>query len=238
MNSFIDEDLGNVLIKKHGRAKKVLARRMHSHVQLTVPSKMPKSEILSIFEKLKPKILALPVQKIIKIGEHSDLKSLTFSLSITRNPISETKISMSLNKEILKINVPPHFNINDDNIQLIIKDMLIHALRHEAKRILPARIEAYAKKWNIKVREIKVNKSKSRWGSCTGRKNINMSLFIMMLPERLIDYVIVHELAHTFQLDHSKRFWDILEKMLGKNVAELDNEVTYWNTDYLTFLKS
>lgn len=238
MSSFVDKDLGNVLIKKHGRAKRVLARRMHSHVLLTVPSKMPKSEILTIFERLKPKILASPAQKIIKIDEHSELKSLTFTLTITRNPISETKINMSLNKGILTINVPPHFNINDDNIQLIIKDMIIHALRHEAKRILPRKIEAYAKKWNIQVREIKINNSKSRWGSCTGRKNINMSLFIMMLPERLIDYVIVHELAHTFQLDHSKRFWDILEKMLGGNVEELNNEVTYWNTDYLAFLKS
>ena len=237
MSSFIDIDLGNVLIKKHGRAKKVFARRMENHVQLTVPSRMPKGEILTIFEKLKPRILALPPQEIIKIGEQSDIRSLTFTLSITRNPLSETKIRMSLNKGILTINVPPNFDINDLKIQVIIKDMFIHALRHEAKRVLPGKLEAFAKKWNIKVREIKINSSKRRWGSCTGRKNINLSLFLMMLPERLIDYVIIHELAHTFELNHGKRFWDILDTMLGGNVEELSKETGNWDTDFLIFLK-
>ena len=238
MSSFYDKDLGNVLIKKHGRAKRVLARRMANHVQLTVPSKMPKSEILNNFEKLKPKILAVTPQELIKIGEQSNIRTLTFTLSITRNPISETKIKMSLNKGILTINIPPNFDINDDKIQLIIKDMFIHALRHEAKRVLPGKLEAFAKKWNIKIREIKINNSKHRWGSCTNRKNINFSLYLMMLPERLIDYVIIHELAHTIELNHSKRFWEILDSMLGGNVDELNKETTNWNNGYLTFLKS
>lgn len=237
MKSFYDEELGNVLIKKHGRAKRVLARRMENHVQLTVPARMPKDEILTIFKSLKPKILAVTPLKIIKIDEKSDISSLTFTLDITRNPISQTNIKMTLDKKILTINVPPHFDIYKDNIQQIIKDMIITALRHEAKRVLPQKVLFYANKFNLTVREVKINNSKHRWGSCTGRKNINLSLFLLMLPEHLVDYVIVHELAHTIELNHSKRFWEVLNKMYGRNIDDMDKEVTYWNNDYLAFLK-
>lgn len=237
MSSFYDKELGDVLIKKHSRAKKVFARRFANHIQLTVPSKMPKSEILTIFETLKPKILALPVVKTIKIDEQSKIEAYTFTLSITREPISEDKIRMRLANNILSINVPPHFDIYEDNIQKIIKEFIIDALRHEAKRVLPQKVISYAKKWNLTVREIKINSSKNRWGSCTGRKNINLSLFLMMLPERLIEYVIVHELAHTIELNHSERFWKVLTTMYGRNIDELDKEVTYWNTEYIYCLK-
>ena len=237
MNEFYDEELGNVLIKKNARAKRVLARRMNNHVQLTVPTKMPKDEILTIFKKLKPKILAVPPLKIIKVDEQSNINTLTFTVSITRNPISQTNIKMTLDNKILTINVPPHFDIYKDNIQQIIKEMIITALRHEAKRVLPQKVLFYAKKFNLTVREVKINNSKNRWGSCTGRKNINLSLFLLMLPERLIDYVIVHELAHTIELNHSKKFWELLNKMYGRNIDDLDKEVTYWNSDYTAFLK-
>lgn len=237
MKSFFDEELGNVLIKKHGRAKRVLARRLENHIQLTVPSKMPKDEVLNVFEKLKPRILTLPPLEPIKVNEHSKINSFTFTTTITRNPISETQVSMKLHKGILTINVPPHFDINDEKIQVIIKDMLIHALRHEAKRVLPIKVASFAKKWNLTVREVKINRSKTRWGSCTGRKNINLSLFLMMLPERLIDYVILHELAHTIELNHGKRFWQILNVMCEGKADALNQESTNWETEHISFLK-
>ena len=237
MNDFYDEDLGNVLIKKHGRAKRVLARRMNNHVQLTVPSKMPKDEILTIFQRLKPKILAAPQLKIIKVDENSNFSTFTFSVSITRHSISQTNIKMTLDKGVLIINVPPHLDIYKENIQQIIREMIVTALRHEAKRVLPQKVLFYAKKFNLTVREVKINNSKHRWGSCTGRKNINLSLFLLMLPEELIEYVILHELAHTIELNHSVRFWEVLYKMYGRNIDDLDKEVTYWNSDYITFLK-
>ena len=83
---------------------------------------------------------------------------------------------MTLDKRILIINVPPHLDIYKENIQQIIREMIVTALRHEAKRVLPQKVLFYAKKFNLTVREVKINNSKHRWGSCTGRKNINLSL--------------------------------------------------------------
>ena len=237
MNDFFDKDLGPVVVKKNSRSKRVIVRRKHNVVEMTVPTRLTKSEIKKHFDNLKPKILALPIKEVIKITELSNIKTHTFDIIITRSTLQSDQISMSLKKGILTIDVPAQYDINKDNIQLIIKDFIIDALRFEAKRFLPDKVAAFAKMWKLKVSEIKINNSKLRWGSCTNKKNINLSLFLMMLPERLINYVILHELAHTIELNHSKRFWQILDQLCDGKSQELNKETTYWDTDYLYCLK-
>ncbi len=237
MNDFYDKDLGVVVVKRNSRAKKVIIRRKHNAVEVTVPARMTKQEIKKHFDDLKPQVLLLPVKKIAKITEQSDIKTLTFDAVITHKSLYSDKVSMSLKKGILTIDVPTQYDINDDSVQLAIKDLLIYAMRHEAKRVLPQKVRAFAKKLNLSVNEVKINNSKLRWGSCTSKKNINLSLFLMMLPERLIDYVILHELAHTIELNHSARFWQILDIFCNGKAEELNHESTYWNTDYLYSLK-
>ncbi len=237
MNDFYDKDLGVVVVKRNSRAKKVIIRRKHNAVEVTVPARMSKQEIKKHFDDLKPQVLLLPVKEIAKITEQSDIKTLTFDAVITHKSVYSDKVSMSLKKGILTIDVPKQYDINDDSVQLAIKDLLIYAMRHEAKRVLPQKVRAFAKKLNLSVNEVKINNSKLRWGSCTSQKNINLSLFLMMLPERLIDYVILHELAHTIELNHSPRFWQILDSFCNGKAEELNHESTYWNTDYLYSLK-
>lgn len=237
MDDFLDKDLGLVVVKRNSRAKKVIVRRKHNAVEMTVPARLPKSEIVKRFESLKPKILLLPVREVIKITEQSDMKALTFDVVIGRQSLYDDKVNMSLNGRILNIDVPAQYDINKDYVQLTIKKLIIHALRHEAKRVLPNKVAIFAKRMNITVNEVKINSSKSRWGSCTNRKNINLSLFLLLLPERLIDYVIIHELTHTIELNHSPRFWQHLDVFLNGKAEELDQETTYWDTDYLYYLK-
>lgn len=237
MDDFLDKDLGLVVIKRNSRAKKVIVRRKHDAVEMTVPARLPKSEIVKRFEYLKPKILLLPVREVIKMTEQSDMKTLTFDVVIGRESLYDDKVSMTLNGRVLNIDVPARYDINKDYVQLTIKKLIIHALRHEAKRVLPQKVAYFAKKMNITVNEVKINSSKLRWGSCTNRKNINLSLFLLLLPERLIDYVVIHELTHTIELNHSPRFWQHLDVFLNGKAEELDHETTYWDTDYLYYLK-
>lgn len=237
MSDFFDSDLGSVIIKRNHRAKKVIARRKHNVVELTVPMHLSKREIKKHFDTLKPRILTLPIREVIKITEQSEIKALTFDVAITRQSLYSDKASMLLKNKLLTIDIPSHYDIESDTIQSTIRELLIHALRHEAKRVLPNKVNAFAKKWNLQINEVKINKSKHRWGSCTNRKNINLSLFLMMLPEPLIDYVILHELAHTIELNHSNKFWQLLDTFCDGKAQELNNECTNWATDILFFLK-
>ncbi|NLZ95608.1 MAG: M48 family metallopeptidase [Bacteroidales bacterium] len=237
MDDFFDKELGLVVIKRNSRAKRVIVRRKHNAVEMTVPKRLAKREVKKHFEELKPQILSLPVREVIKINERSNIETLTFDVVIKRGSLCNDKIGMSLKQGTLTINVPAQYDINDENIQSSIKNLIIHALRNEAKKVLPSKVASFAKRLNLEVNKVKINNSKHRWGSCTCKKNINLSLFLMMLPEHLIDYVILHELAHTIELNHSPRFWQLLDKFCNGKADELNRKSTYWDTDYLYSLK-
>ena len=112
MNDFFDKDLGPVVVKRNSRSKKVIVRRKHNVVEMTVPTRLTKNEIKKHFDNLKPKILLLPVKEVINITEESDIKTFTFEVAITRQSLHNDKVGMSLKQGILTIDVPAHYDIN------------------------------------------------------------------------------------------------------------------------------
>lgn len=91
----------------------------------------------------------------------------------------------------------------------------IEELRAKAKAIVPAKIYYYCMVMGIEVPDkIAITSAKKRWGSCSANRHIRISLYLMLYPEEAIDYVIVHEIAHLKELNHSKAFWAIVESVL------------------------
>ena len=85
------------------------------------------------------------------------------------------------------------------------------ALRARAKEILPLRVTYYAKLMGVTPAQVKITGAKTRWGSCSARGNLNFSWRLMLAGEDEIDYVVVHELAHLREMNHSPRFWAVVE---------------------------
>ena len=81
----------------------------------------------------------------------------------------------------------------------------------QAKQILPRRAAVFAEKMGAAYQAIKITSAKTRWGSCTGKGNINFSWRLMAAPADAIDYVVIHELAHLRHMDHSEAFWGEVE---------------------------
>ena len=84
----------------------------------------------------------------------------------------------------------------------------------EAKSIIPRLVTRYAKEMNITYNKVFVKKQKTRWGSCSSRGNINLNCLIILVPSYVKKYVIVHELAHRKEMNHSERFWKIVASMI------------------------
>jgi len=106
------------------------------------------------------------------------------------------------------------------------------ALRLEARAYLPRRLAELAKNKNLKYKNCVIKKAKTRWGSCSADNNINLSMFLMSLPDDLIDYVILHELAHTRHKNHSKEFWGFLSELLGGiNAKTIDKRLKKYRPD-------
>lgn len=82
--------------------------------------------------------------------------------------------------------------------------------KEKARSIAETRCEYYAKIYNFKYNKISIRNQKTRWGSCSRRGNLNFSYKIAILPEELSDYIIVHEICHLGQFNHSKDFWNLV----------------------------
>ena len=84
-------------------------------------------------------------------------------------------------------------------------------LKRKAKEILPKKVEFYSALTGLKCSGVKITSAKTRFGSCNGKNSICFSFYLMRYPEEAIDYVVLHELAHTKHHDHSWRFWRLVE---------------------------
>ena len=90
----------------------------------------------------------------------------------------------------------------------------IERLREKARRILVDKTEHYSKIMGLKYGRITITGAKTRFGSCSSKGNISYSYRLLLYPDAAIDYVVVHELAHLRQMNHSKEFYKIIESIL------------------------
>jgi Predicted metal-dependent hydrolase len=98
-------------------------------------------------------------------------------------------------------------------------------LNKKARAYLPLKLQQLAKEHGFTYTSLKIQRSRTRWGSCSSKKNINLSHFLMILPEHLIDYVILHELCHTIHMNHSPAFWTLLDTHTNNRSKELRKEL-------------
>ena len=82
----------------------------------------------------------------------------------------------------------------------------------EAKRYILQRVRELAEQTGLEVERVSFRRQKTRWGSCSSEKNLSMNLRLIEHRPEIIDYVIIHELAHTVEMNHSRLFWDIVAK--------------------------
>ncbi|MBU0580228.1 MAG: M48 family metallopeptidase [Candidatus Margulisbacteria bacterium] len=93
------------------------------------------------------------------------------------------------------------------------KETFIQWYKAEAYKIFNSRTVQLAAAYDLSCQKVKINSARTRWGSCTSRGNINFSWRLIMAPLNVIDYVIVHELAHLKHKNHRKHFWQMVKKI-------------------------
>lgn len=90
----------------------------------------------------------------------------------------------------------------------------LRALADKALELIPGRAEYFADLIGVTYGRITIRNQKTRWGSCSSKGNLNFNCLLMMAPSEVLDYVIVHELCHRKEMNHSKAFWSEVEKVL------------------------
>ena len=90
----------------------------------------------------------------------------------------------------------------------------IDSLKAAAKPIIEEKVRHFADKIGVEYGKITIRNQRTRYGSCSAKGNLNFNCLIMLMPEEIIDYVIVHELCHIKEMNHSRRFWKEVEDIL------------------------
>ena len=95
-----------------------------------------------------------------------------------------------------------------------ITDIELKELLVQAKRVIPDRVKYYAPLVGVEYGRITIRNQRTRWGSCSAKGNLNFNVALMRVPLEVLDYVVVHELCHRLEMNHSSRFWDNVEKVI------------------------
>lgn len=90
----------------------------------------------------------------------------------------------------------------------------LQELAEKAMEYIPGRVAYFSKQMGVDYGRITIRNQKTRWGSCSGKGNLNFNCLLMLMPPKVIDYVVVHELCHRKEMNHSKAFWQEVSRIL------------------------
>ena len=154
-------------------------------------------------------------RKTVAIQVNSDLSvTVRATRSVSEKDIEEIlkKKEAWISKHIEKIKETKE-RFEAEPTEKLTREKVI-ALADEALKVIPERVEYFAKVIGVTYGKITVRNQKTRWGSCSSKGNLNFNCLLMLAPPEVLDYVVVHELCHRKQMNHSKAFWLEVEKVL------------------------
>ena len=200
------------------RNRRTLAIQIEPPANVLVISPVNLSE-----EIIKEKVKSKGGWIIKKLLDFKDMGFIPFNrefvngesfMYLGRNYSLQTTIDNDLLRPKIKL-FDGKFQINTPTKdQDILKMAMEKWYRREAKKIILKRIEFYRPRFNIEPRQIKIKEQKKRWGSCTSKGDLLFNWRAVMAPSPVIDYIIVHELSHLANRNHSSKFWKSVETIL------------------------
>ena len=226
-----DKELGPLFVRVNARARRLTFRTKEDGIYVTVPPRTSLAEVESAIEQLRPRLKAARqklVRKLIDLDYRIDTEF--FKLSLVSGERDRFLSRSELGE--MQIICPPHADFSNKELQAWLRKVIEEALRRNAKIILPPRLYALSLQHNLSSKSVKINSSSGRWGSCSARGNINLSYFLVLLPGHLIDYVLLHELAHTREMNHGEHFWKLLNSMTGNKAQDFRKELRKYKTDF------
>ena len=213
MQSFIDEQLGEIRVRFHHQARGI--RFKLSPKGELVASAPPRTPMMVI--KLAAKRSRRELKKFL--DEHRQDRTYqdgqkigqSHKLNIAKSE-NASAISVKTKTSNISVTIPVEKNSTDIEVQRAIQAAVIKVLKKEAKVYLSRRLEVLSQRHGYHYEKIRFTHTGTRWGSCSTTGTISLNIALMMLPLELIDYVLIHELCHTKQMNHSSKFWSLVEK--------------------------
>lgn len=201
----------NIIITKSSRAKQLWMKANIHGIRVIVPLNYEIRNVVSFIETKKKWILKAAEY----YGEFTEENGQTnintakihflgtkYKLQIIKNRNSSIIVSRNLHTVTLHV-------LDERNY----KDDLKKWYKDQTAKIISERITVLNFRLNLKYNKVRIRNQRSRWGSCSRKGNLNFNLLLAALPPELIDYIIIHELLHLKEMNHSKKFWQLVESV-------------------------
>ena len=203
-------DIGPVVFQKRANTSSIRLHVQGSRVKVILPARVPyafaqqflQSRTRWVLDNVKP---ATPIADGAYIGKQHQVKLLRKDISRPSTRITEKNVVISL---------PNGLDEDSSEAQRVILKACERSLLNQTTELVIPRLQDLAFEHGFSIKSAKAKRLRSRWGSCDSQKNIILNSYLVQLPWVLIDYVLIHELAHTRHLNHSSDFWSTVSEIL------------------------
>jgi predicted metal-dependent hydrolase len=205
-----DEEFGTITLRRSGKASHIRIRvAPDGRLRASLPLYAPLFLVKRLIKSSRPQLRAMLDEQHTDTHFAHGMQIGKSHTLIVRDSTSRLAKATRHGQQII-VQLPPGKNINDPTIHRHVRDVVISALRIEAKSYLPKRLSYLATKYGFSYQKVRFSHAGSRWGSCSSNGTISLNIALMKLPFELIDYVLVHELSHTVEMNHSDNFWELV----------------------------
>ena len=199
------------IVRKSSRAKRIIFNAtIRDGIEIVIPKSMDTSFLPAVLEK-----------------NRSWIQKQSAWVSAMRLSLNPNQIHLRLLNKTWEVNYVPHQQGNNpwveydslltvsntDSEPMEVPRILDRWLHSVAKNTLPTLLHQESTNTQLSYDRVTIRKAKTRWGSCSSKGSISLNRNLMFLPPKLVRYVLIHELCHTQQLNHSIHFWQLFEKL-------------------------
>ena len=255
------ESILPVLVRPNPRARSFTFRIKDGALVVTVPTHYRESDLRASIEQMRPRLIRLWVRTQALAERQSQSRHIDwdfridtddFTLSIQRDstvPSGQCRLTRREGNVTLLSN--PDFDFDNPERQAWLERVIVEQVRARPKVVLSARLKELSQQFNLPFGSVSINAARGRWGSCgihlkvgetlvnhASPYDIHLSLFTLLLPRHLQRFILLHELTHTLEMNHSPRFHAQLDKMLGGTEHDCIREMHQYTTSIFHFVGS
>lgn len=211
MPSFTDEEFGTITLRRSAKATHVRLRvAPDGRLRASLPLYAPLFLVKRLIKSSRPQLRAMLSEQAPAV-HYTPGMQIGKSHTLVVRPSTRATPRFSRHGQQIVAELPADASLDDPDIQRELRDTIIIALRVEAKSYLPKRLAYLANQHGYSYKTVRFSHAGSRWGSCSSTGTISLNIALMKLPFELIDYVLIHELSHTREMNHSTDFWELVE---------------------------
>jgi predicted metal-dependent hydrolase len=205
-----DLEFGKITIRRSARASQVRIRvAPDGTLRASLPLYAPLFLVKRLLKNSRDELRAI-------LQDHQPDTSFENGMAIGKShtlivrPSTTSQVAVSRHGQQIIVNLPSGSTLDDPIVVSATREVVIAALRREAKSYLPKRLQFLATKYGFSYQKVRFSHASGRWGSCSSNGTISLNIALMKLPFELIDYVLIHELSHTRQMNHRPEFWKLV----------------------------